>query len=78
MNDDEVLMEYGRTLIRNGRHWLTLTAAEVEHGAGCVVADPIYREEVGGTALRHVTETGDAVACAIVREAWDRLNKARS
>lgn len=72
---DAELMEYGRVLIRNGRHWLNLTDQEIEHGARCVARDPIYRDEVGGTAWRHVTETGDAVAQAIVAEAWDRLNE---
>jgi hypothetical protein len=75
MNRDAELMEYGRALIKRGRHWLNLSDREIEHGARCVVADPIYRSEVAGTALRHVTEKGDAVEQAIVREAWDRLNE---
>lgn len=71
---EDVAMEFGRLLIRNGRAWLPLTDADIERGARAVVNDPYYRSGVAEQALRHTFDK-DPVLHAAISQAWDRLNE---
>jgi hypothetical protein len=51
------LLDGARLVVRNGRHWLDLTADDIQRGAVAIIRDPVYRDELVREALRHAEET---------------------
>ena len=59
------LLDGARLIVRNGRAWLPLTDEDVDRAARAIVGDPIYREELTRSALRHTDESGGGTEVAV-------------
>lgn len=68
-------MEFGRTLIVNGRNWLHLTNEDVDRGARAVVRDRQYRADVARHAIRYAYNIENPALAAACLHAWAELSE---